>query len=308
MDFGQKLKTLRTNKGLTQKSLADQLNVTFQTVSKWEKGENEPDFATLKEIAHILDCSIDFLLDESLEMEQPSEQGSPQEPNEESEPAPQPQTTIIIHEHELHTCPRCNKPIPEEELRVVQIPHHTRAGRLTHTTYSQAYYHNQCWEDKVAEDKALEEKRKALLTSRRRAKCFGWSIAAGVVSLAVSLLVLLLGSQDVLQPALAVLASIGISYGFFAALYCILSGSYIADVFTKTATWTIKFPGIIFTFDLGGLKFLILMKLLFAVLGFLFGVFVFVLAVALSVALSVVSFPFVLIHNIHNGYDDSLFD
>ena len=35
MTLGQKLKKLRTDKGLTQKDLADQLHVTFQTVSKW---------------------------------------------------------------------------------------------------------------------------------------------------------------------------------------------------------------------------------------------------------------------------------
>ena len=44
MTFGQKLKKLRTEKNLTQKDLADQLHVTFQTVSKWESDINEPDF------------------------------------------------------------------------------------------------------------------------------------------------------------------------------------------------------------------------------------------------------------------------
>ena len=48
MTLGQKLKKLRTDKGLTQKDLADQLHVTFQTVSKWESDINEPAFSTLK--------------------------------------------------------------------------------------------------------------------------------------------------------------------------------------------------------------------------------------------------------------------
>ena len=51
MTLGQKLKKLRTEKGLTQKDLADQLHVTFQTVSKWESDTNEPDFSTLKELS-----------------------------------------------------------------------------------------------------------------------------------------------------------------------------------------------------------------------------------------------------------------
>ena len=61
MTLGQKIKKLRTEKGLTQKDLADQLHVTFQTVSKWESGTNEPDIATLKELSKFFGCSFDFL-------------------------------------------------------------------------------------------------------------------------------------------------------------------------------------------------------------------------------------------------------
>ena len=64
MTLGQKLKRLRTDKNLTQKALADHLHVTFQTVSKWENDENEPDIATLKELAKLYECSLDFLLSE----------------------------------------------------------------------------------------------------------------------------------------------------------------------------------------------------------------------------------------------------
>ncbi len=53
MTLGQKLKKLRSDKNLTQKDLADQLHVTFQTISKWENDENEPDISTLKELAKL---------------------------------------------------------------------------------------------------------------------------------------------------------------------------------------------------------------------------------------------------------------
>ena len=53
MTLGQKIKKLRNEKGLTQKDLADQVHVTFQTVSKWEKDENEPDVSTLRELAKL---------------------------------------------------------------------------------------------------------------------------------------------------------------------------------------------------------------------------------------------------------------
>ena len=64
MTLGQKIKKLRTDKGITQKDLADKLHVTFQTVSKWEKDENEPDVSTIKELSKIFECSIDNLLSE----------------------------------------------------------------------------------------------------------------------------------------------------------------------------------------------------------------------------------------------------
>ena len=43
MTFGQKIKPLRTKSNLTQKELAEKMNVTFQTISKWESDTNEPD-------------------------------------------------------------------------------------------------------------------------------------------------------------------------------------------------------------------------------------------------------------------------
>lgn len=57
MTFGQKIKKLRTESNLTQKDLADKMNVTFQTVSKWENDTNEPDITNIKELAKIFNCS-----------------------------------------------------------------------------------------------------------------------------------------------------------------------------------------------------------------------------------------------------------
>lgn len=69
MTLGQKIKKLRTDKNLPQKDLADQVHVTFQTVSKWEKDENEPDLATLKTIAKLFDVTLDYLVDENEELQ-----------------------------------------------------------------------------------------------------------------------------------------------------------------------------------------------------------------------------------------------
>ena len=54
--------TLRKEKGLTQKDLADQLGVTDKAVSKWERGLNCPDIALLTELAGILGVTPNELL------------------------------------------------------------------------------------------------------------------------------------------------------------------------------------------------------------------------------------------------------
>ena len=60
--LGTRLLELRKQKGLTQEQLAEKLNVTNQSVSKWEKDINAPDIALLVELADLFDTSVDYLL------------------------------------------------------------------------------------------------------------------------------------------------------------------------------------------------------------------------------------------------------
>ena len=298
MTFGEKLKKLRIENNLTQKDLADQLHVTFQTVSKWENDTNEPDFSTLKELSKILNCSIEYLFSDSDEQEKKEE---PVEEKKEEQPVNQ---TVIINQVLEHACTRCKKPIPSNEITIDHVCVRS-AGRGRSAEYRNDYYHKSCLDIVNREREAA--KLKELDENARKAKrrSFGWGIFAGIVGLGVSLPLLLIYAKTI-HPAVSVVISILIGYALFADLYCIISGSYIGEVFVSVSSWSIKFPGIIFTWDLGGLKFLIVMKLLFAILGFLFGIFVLALAVSLSGALAAVSFPFILVHNIRNNYEDAL--
>ena len=58
----EKIKTLRQQKGFTQETLAIQLNVVRQTVSKWEKGLSVPDAEMLQQIAEVLEVPLPELL------------------------------------------------------------------------------------------------------------------------------------------------------------------------------------------------------------------------------------------------------
>lgn len=56
------LQSLRKERHFTQQDLADKLGLTFQAVSKWERGENLPDSYTLIELAKLYNCTVDEIL------------------------------------------------------------------------------------------------------------------------------------------------------------------------------------------------------------------------------------------------------
>lgn len=62
MEFAEKLTALRKGRELTQEQLAEQLNVSRQSVSKWESGQVVPEVEKLIEMSKAFDVSIDYLL------------------------------------------------------------------------------------------------------------------------------------------------------------------------------------------------------------------------------------------------------
>ena len=61
-EFGNILKSLRLEKGVSQRKLGEDLGVVNQTVSFWEIGSREPDLDMLVKIAKYFDVSIGYLL------------------------------------------------------------------------------------------------------------------------------------------------------------------------------------------------------------------------------------------------------
>ena len=60
--MGEVISTLRKEKGLTQKELADMLNITDKAVSKWERDIACPDTMTIPKLAEILGISVEELM------------------------------------------------------------------------------------------------------------------------------------------------------------------------------------------------------------------------------------------------------
>ena len=62
MEFNNKLYELRKQKGFSQEELANRLNVSRQTVSKWEVGDSTPDMERLIAISDLFGISLDELV------------------------------------------------------------------------------------------------------------------------------------------------------------------------------------------------------------------------------------------------------
>lgn len=66
MKFGENLKKLRTGKKLSQEALAEKVNVSRQSVSKWETGDAYPEMNNLLELCKIFHCKMNDLVNDSI--------------------------------------------------------------------------------------------------------------------------------------------------------------------------------------------------------------------------------------------------
>ena len=66
MTTGEKLAALRKRKGITQERLSEILGVSRQSVSRWEMDAAFPETEKLIKLSKLLECSVDFLLNEEL--------------------------------------------------------------------------------------------------------------------------------------------------------------------------------------------------------------------------------------------------
>lgn len=64
MEIGNRINQLRKLSGMTQEQLAEKLNVSRQTISKWESDSTTPDLESIVKISRIFHMSLDDLLKE----------------------------------------------------------------------------------------------------------------------------------------------------------------------------------------------------------------------------------------------------
>ncbi len=65
MTFGEKIQILRKQAGLSQENLAEKLNITRQTVSKWELDQSTPELEYIAKLADLYNVTTDYLIREN---------------------------------------------------------------------------------------------------------------------------------------------------------------------------------------------------------------------------------------------------
>ena len=273
--YGKVIAANRKRLGWTQAELGTKLNVTAQAVSKWENGNAEPDFATLQRLTELFGISVEEFFGGD-----PQKHEAHAESTEEvaaaaaaavaaSVAAAVGTPTIIIG-----YCDACKKPIEQSGDYHVYPATRGRAQRIV------------C---KECFDKEETERRQTAY--KKEQKQFRLSM---VVATLVAVLIAVPGILTAIVAKDPVcLVSIGIAAAMFMFVSQCFWTSYALDLLLFFCR-SFRLPGVIFTLDLGGIIFLLTVKLALCILSALLSLFLFFVGLFVSMVVGVVTFPFCL--------------
>jgi len=281
MTLGEKIRHHRTLANLTQKDFADKVNVTAQAVSRWEQDIVEPSIQTLKRMSEIFNVSLDEFLSNSFVPKQ-----------EESPPQPPPAPIIIqqitqdrVDERRtIGVCEHCNRPILEGEKM-----HRHRLG-LRHN-------HNLVLCDSCNRNRTISiqnEQRKK--TKKNRFWGYFWGLLFSSPFFYASFQGFINGSLT----SNSFLTGLGIAYVLFSFFFTYtMKNNFIHSFFWEITSWGfVRLPGIIFSFDIDGLIFLITAKIIL----FFIGIGIAIVAGSFALILSLLLSGFVLPFALFNAY------
>lgn len=270
MNNGEKIASLRKAKGMTQAELGTELNVTFQAVSKWERGESYPDFDTMSRLAKLFGVPLSYF-----ENDEDGETAATVTAAQESVSAPK-----VM----LGVCKDCGRTVYEGE----------------EATTEPALVCKKCVERKKVEAKrAAEEedkRRKAAEqakldeTHKIRNRGLIWSGAIIGFITVLCIIGLVADPKDVMYTLIGLAVIIVFGYPFVAQLFW---DGVIVDI-VMFGGKVVGMPGVIFSLDLDGVIFLVVVKILFAVIKFLIWLVTFLAAAVVAMIISPFTFPFAL--------------
>jgi transcriptional regulator with XRE-family HTH domain len=278
MEIGTRIREMRLKCNLTQKDLADKLNVTSQAVSRWENDNVEPSLDTLQKMTSIFNTNIDELMGNK----------APSEPvikpvNVQSETIQAETIALNNYKRTIGICENCHKAIVEGE----EIFTYSTGGRNRQDFYL-------C---KDCEEKRQTTIKQNILNSAVKGRKRGF-IWGGIIA-SINLLLFIVASTAEttgLNVFLMLLGGTVVSYMLFSLIFCIfVKNNFIGDMWLEVASWGfVHMPGVIFSLDFDGLVLLILVKIFFFLITMLLVLSAFALSTILAGSLSIFVFPYAL--------------
>ena len=270
MTFSEKLVKLRKLKGLTQDEFASAIGVSRQAVYKWECGQSYPEVPKLIEMKKLFGISLDDLLD----------------------------TGKGTDDVAIGFCKNCGISINEKNLgtkepvvlcrRCVEV---NKAQQRREEMKAKALTERQEKAQRarrMAEYNAFKDRQKTI----RKKKALSFFIAA-IPTLLWLAYVVYTQLEEFNQTWSIVGAVIG--YCIFSFVALLFYDGPVRDLLVYMCTASIKWPGLVYTFDWDGFLWVIAMKALFMIIGFVFGLLCGILGIVLGLLIAPFVFPYKLI-------------
>lgn len=293
---GEKISSLRKSKGMTQTELGEKLNVTYQAVSKWERDESLPDFETMSKLAKLFGVPLTYFEDNGDAADNTvAYSAESQEAAADAEPAETVYTPKV-----LGVCTQCGKILTEGE----QVPD---KPKLICKNCNEQNVNKQKQEE--ADRKHKIQMDKMVVDSTFNKRLIWACIVAGVISVgwlitgivSVSIYGHNYSSGEIAGAIAIVIVS---AIAAFSWIFQLFWDGIVREV-TLFGGKVIKLPGIIFSADLDGLIFLLVMKILFFIITCV--VFVFTMAATIVAGMVVSLFTFIpTVIKIKNRNEDIL--
>ena len=226
--IGNQIKKIRTEQGMTQQNLADQLFVTAQAVSRWENGEVEPSLSTITKMAQIFNVTTDEILgidtkEPEKQPEQTAQVFAKTEPKQIEKAVPkQPQRSV------LGICEKCKRPIYKKEELIIK---HASVGKYSPTQHIYYIHCIQCEEKAKAEHARLAASAAARL--RKISFIYG-GIGATVV---LAIMITLIAAHIFNTPALITVGILAPISTYTLISCAVFQNNFIADIIVTKTFW-----------------------------------------------------------------------
>lgn len=294
MSVGIKIKEYRIKNGFTQKDLADKLHVTYQAVSKWENNLAEPSFETLEEICKLFNCSITEFFNEN---NKPNVSNNNQNTNYVNH---NPNVNYVNYASPLllGICTDCGKSIyNKNDFHKIYETVILGKKRDKFKDKKEKILCSNCL-NRLNEQKKREEeikyKRIKETSVKRRKNSLIFSI---LISLILIFIAIVFFKNDNTTAGTAFIISSILAFTFVGVMF--FNNTFIPEMWLEISSWGfVKLPGLIYEFSIDGFIWMISMKILFWIIGFVLALIASIFATLICALLSIFVYPFAFSRNI----------